>query len=149
MFVDTWICGFQIICNITEVNKYFVGILNLCIALPMKYTKLNVLGILMTPQLYTETSTYMWSVGLGLVSNAFLNLILQLEFLVLLNGRVDHWWKAVKCQPLNNVHVRALILVFVYRQMFPETKVLPQVLQGGEQRFPEQFTTMDKRSHRH
>ena len=25
MFVDTWICGFQIICNITKVKKYFVG----------------------------------------------------------------------------------------------------------------------------
>ena len=36
MFVNTWISGFQIICNSTKVNKYFVGILNLWIALPMK-----------------------------------------------------------------------------------------------------------------
>ena len=43
MFVDTWICGFQIICNITKVDNYFVGILNSGFALPMKYIKLNVL----------------------------------------------------------------------------------------------------------
>jgi len=29
MFMAIWICGFQIICNITKENKYFVGILNL------------------------------------------------------------------------------------------------------------------------
>jgi len=29
MFVDTLICGFQIIRNITKVNKYSVEILNL------------------------------------------------------------------------------------------------------------------------
>ena len=34
--------GFQIILNTTKVNKYFVGILNLWIVLPTKYTKLNV-----------------------------------------------------------------------------------------------------------
>ena len=28
MFVDTWVCGFQIIRNITKVKKYFIGILN-------------------------------------------------------------------------------------------------------------------------
>jgi len=42
MFVDTWILVFQIICNITEENKYFVGILNSWIVRPTKYTKLNV-----------------------------------------------------------------------------------------------------------
>jgi len=42
MFLDTGICGFQIIHNITKVNNYFVGILNLWIALPTKNTKLNV-----------------------------------------------------------------------------------------------------------
>ena len=31
-----WLCGFQIIFNITKVNKYFVGIFNKWIALPMK-----------------------------------------------------------------------------------------------------------------
>jgi len=36
------ICGFQIICNVTEVNKYLVGIINSWIALPTIYTKLNV-----------------------------------------------------------------------------------------------------------
>jgi len=42
VFVDTWIRGFQIILNITKVNKYVVGILNSWIVLPTKYTKLNV-----------------------------------------------------------------------------------------------------------
>ena len=42
MFMDTLICGFQIIFNITKVNEYFVGILNSWIALPTKNTKLNV-----------------------------------------------------------------------------------------------------------
>jgi len=40
MFMDTWICRFQIILNITKVDKYFVGIFNLCIFLPTNYTKL-------------------------------------------------------------------------------------------------------------
>lgn len=35
MFVDTWI-------RITKVNKYFVGIINSWIALPLKCMKLNV-----------------------------------------------------------------------------------------------------------
>ena len=35
-------CGFHDICNIIKVNKYFVGILNLWIALPMKNMKLSV-----------------------------------------------------------------------------------------------------------
>jgi len=37
------VCGhaFQNICNITKVNNYFVGILNLWIALPMKNTNLT------------------------------------------------------------------------------------------------------------
>ena len=39
MFMDTWKCGFQIIRNINEVNKYYIRILNLWIVLP---TKLNV-----------------------------------------------------------------------------------------------------------
>ena len=39
MFMDTLICGFQIIFNITKVNEYFVGILNSWIALPTKNTK--------------------------------------------------------------------------------------------------------------
>ena len=44
MFVDTSICGFKIICNITY---YFIGILNSWIALPTQYMKLNVQHILM------------------------------------------------------------------------------------------------------
>ena len=39
MFMDIWICGFQIMCNITKVKKYFVGILNLWTALPTKDKK--------------------------------------------------------------------------------------------------------------
>jgi len=39
MFMDTWIWGFKIIHNITRVNKCFVGILILWIALPTKNTK--------------------------------------------------------------------------------------------------------------
>ena len=44
MFVDTWIRGFHIICNITKINEYmyFIAILNLWIALPTIYTKLTV-----------------------------------------------------------------------------------------------------------
>jgi len=34
MFVDTWIQGFQSICNIIKVKMFFVMILNLRIALP-------------------------------------------------------------------------------------------------------------------
>ena len=33
MFVDTWICGFQITRNITKVNFYFAAFLNSWIAL--------------------------------------------------------------------------------------------------------------------
>ena len=40
--VDTWIREFRIICNITEVNSYLVGILNSWIVIPKKYAKLNV-----------------------------------------------------------------------------------------------------------
>jgi len=40
MFVDTSIGGFQIILNITKVNKYFVAISS--IILPKKYIKFNV-----------------------------------------------------------------------------------------------------------
>jgi len=47
MFVDTWICGFQIMCSNNNMNKYFIGILNSWIALPTKYMKLNVQRILM------------------------------------------------------------------------------------------------------
>jgi len=36
MYKDTWIRGFQIICNITKLNEYFVAILHLYIALPAK-----------------------------------------------------------------------------------------------------------------
>jgi len=36
-FVDTWICGLKIVFYITDVNKYFIGILSLWIALPTKY----------------------------------------------------------------------------------------------------------------
>jgi len=50
MFMDTWICGFQIILNIIKVNKYFVGILNLWIVLPSKYSQLNVQWIKMISQ---------------------------------------------------------------------------------------------------
>ena len=50
MFVDTWMCGFQVILNTTGVNIYFVGILNSWIVLPMTYTKLNVQQIKMSSQ---------------------------------------------------------------------------------------------------
>jgi len=33
MFVNTYICGFQIILNITKVNEFFFGILDLWIIL--------------------------------------------------------------------------------------------------------------------
>jgi len=61
MFVDTWIHGFQIILNITKVNKYFIGILNLCIPLPKKYRNLNVQWIKMISQylVITLKVTYM------------------------------------------------------------------------------------------
>jgi len=36
IFVGTWIRRFQILGNIIKVNKYFVGILNSCIALAYK-----------------------------------------------------------------------------------------------------------------
>jgi len=36
MFVDTWIRGFKIIGHITKVNKYFIEIFNLLIALSTK-----------------------------------------------------------------------------------------------------------------
>jgi len=49
-FVDCWISGFQTICNITKANKCSVGILNLWIAIPTKYSKLNVQWILMISQ---------------------------------------------------------------------------------------------------
>jgi len=39
IFVDTLVHRFQIILNITKVNRYFVGILNSWIALPTKYIK--------------------------------------------------------------------------------------------------------------
>ena len=42
MFMDTLIRGFQIICNIINMNKYFDRILNSGIVLPTKYTKLIV-----------------------------------------------------------------------------------------------------------
>ena len=29
MFIDTWICGFQIKLNITNVNKYFVFVIKI------------------------------------------------------------------------------------------------------------------------
>jgi len=50
--MGTWICGFQIIRNITKVNKYFVWILNSWIAKPMKNTKLNVQQIKLILQYY-------------------------------------------------------------------------------------------------
>jgi len=50
MFIDTWLRGFPIIGNITRLSKYFGGILNLLIALPTKYAKLNVEQILMISQ---------------------------------------------------------------------------------------------------
>jgi len=40
MFVDILSHGFQVIFNITKVNKYFIGILKPC--MPTKYIKLNV-----------------------------------------------------------------------------------------------------------
>jgi len=49
--MDTWIHGIQIIRHITKVTKYFVGILNSWIALPMKKNlKLNVERINMISQ---------------------------------------------------------------------------------------------------
>ena len=39
--VDTWICGFQILRSITIVYKYFVGIFNLCVALPTKKNEIR------------------------------------------------------------------------------------------------------------
>jgi len=42
MFGETLICGIQIIWNNTKVNKYFVGVLNALIVLPMKNTQINV-----------------------------------------------------------------------------------------------------------
>ena len=39
MFVDTWIPGFQIICNITDLNKYFVGDLQLVVCPSSTYKK--------------------------------------------------------------------------------------------------------------
>jgi len=50
MFVDSWILGFQIIRNITKVNNYNVGILNLWITLPTKNTEFNVQQIKMISQ---------------------------------------------------------------------------------------------------
>jgi len=50
MFVDTWFRGFQIIYNITKVNKYFCVTLNSWIVLPPKYTKLNIQPIFMNSQ---------------------------------------------------------------------------------------------------
>jgi len=40
--VDTVIRELKIICNISEGNNYFVEILNSWVALPTKYTKVNV-----------------------------------------------------------------------------------------------------------
>jgi len=54
MFVDTWIRGFQIICNITRLKKCFIGILNLWIALPTKYMKLNAPRLLMISQSFIK-----------------------------------------------------------------------------------------------
>jgi len=54
MFVDTWIRGFQLKSNITKVNKYFVGILNSWIALPMKNTKSNIHQLKMISQYLVE-----------------------------------------------------------------------------------------------
>ena len=50
MFVDILICGFQIIRDITKVNKYFVDILISWIALLTKNMKLNVQQIKMISQ---------------------------------------------------------------------------------------------------
>ena len=51
MFMDTWICGFQIILNTTKVHKNLIEILNLWIVLLTKYRKLNVQQITMISQL--------------------------------------------------------------------------------------------------
>jgi len=56
MFVDILICGFQIIRIITKANKYFVGILNSWVALPMKNMKLNVQWIKMISRLMIGSS---------------------------------------------------------------------------------------------
>jgi len=53
MFLDTAFRGFQIILNITKVNKYFVinfSILFAWIVLPKKYMKLSVQRIKITSQ---------------------------------------------------------------------------------------------------
>jgi len=61
MLVDTWICRFQIMFNITKVNKYFVGILNSWIALPKKDTKSNVqqIKIILCLQVHVTMLVYM------------------------------------------------------------------------------------------
>jgi len=57
-FVDTSIRGYQnIICNITKLNKYFIGILNSWIEIPINYTKcqcptnINDFTVIITPAL--------------------------------------------------------------------------------------------------
>jgi len=52
MFMDTWICGYKIIQNITKVNYYFIGILNFWIVLHTKYMKLRVQWTKMNSQCY-------------------------------------------------------------------------------------------------
>ena len=61
MCVDTWIREFQSIRNMTKVNKFFVGILNSLIALPTKYTQLNVQRNLIISKLnYIFTNGLRW-----------------------------------------------------------------------------------------
>jgi len=50
MFMDTWNREFQFMCNITEVNKCFVGILNSWIVFLTKYMELNIQRISMISQ---------------------------------------------------------------------------------------------------
>jgi len=70
MFMDTLICGFQIICNITKVIKYFVGILKSKIALPTKNTKLYVQQIKMIlPYLKIQRHVYGMIAGWSLANS--------------------------------------------------------------------------------
>ena len=51
-----WTLEFQIIHSITKLNKFFVGILNSWIALPMKNTKLNVQRIKVISHYHVRTA---------------------------------------------------------------------------------------------
>jgi len=60
MFMDTWIHGFQIIRNITRVNKYFVGFLNSWIALPTKTWYFTVYEIALNVKFNNSRESGVW-----------------------------------------------------------------------------------------